>query len=79
MYDSRDASGEPTLDDLLAEPVVRLMMARDHVNAEQIRGIVDSARLWAFAPQRGRDRSGRGRIPPRPPGRRLSRRIVATP
>lgn len=44
---------EPTLDDVLSDPVVRALMARDRVDAEDLRGLL----------QRLRDRHAR-----RPPG-----------
>lgn len=33
--------GEPTLDELLAEPIVRLVMKRDGVNEADMRGQID--------------------------------------
>ena len=33
--------GEPTLDELLAEPIVRLVMQRDGVNETEMRGQSD--------------------------------------
>lgn len=43
MYDSESVAGEPTLDDLLLEPIVGLMMRRDNVHAEEIRTIAEHA------------------------------------
>lgn len=35
---------EPTLDELLEEPIVRLVMARDGVNADDVRLVMERAR-----------------------------------
>lgn len=40
---------DPTIDELLSEPIIRKLMARDGVRAEEIRSLLDEAR-------------GRGRI-----------------
>jgi hypothetical protein len=36
-----DLVGEPTLDELLAEPIVQLIMKRDGVNERDMRGVID--------------------------------------
>lgn len=38
------ALGEPTLDDLLAEPIVQLFMERDHVSDAEMRLQLDRLR-----------------------------------
>jgi hypothetical protein len=38
------AYGEPTLDEIVAEPIVRLLMARDGVDEETVRRIAAEAR-----------------------------------
>jgi hypothetical protein len=42
-YNTSEAEllGEPTLDELLAEPIVRLVMKRDGVNETDMRGQID--------------------------------------
>lgn len=42
-YNTAEAEiyGEPTLDELLAEPIVRLVMKRDGVNEADMRGQFD--------------------------------------
>mgnify|MGYP003388091573 CR=1 FL=1 len=42
-YHTTDAEllGEPTLDELLAEPIVRLIMKRDGVDETDMRGQID--------------------------------------
>ena len=35
---------EPTLDDLLADPILDLLLARDRVNREELLAVVESAR-----------------------------------
>ncbi|HKX08604.1 MAG TPA: hypothetical protein VJN67_10445 [Stellaceae bacterium] len=41
MRDPDDAlESEPTLDDVLAEPMVRAVMSRDRVEAEDLRGLL---------------------------------------
>ncbi|WP_159107131.1 hypothetical protein [Azospirillum sp. B4] len=40
MPQTRTESGEATLDDILAEPIVRLLMARDRVTEGEIRALV---------------------------------------
>jgi len=48
-------TGEPTLDDVLSDPVVRTMMARDRVDAEELRGFLhDMRRAREMAAQRAR-------------------------
>jgi hypothetical protein len=37
-------TGEPTLDDVLSDPVVHAMMARDHVDAEGLRDFLNDIR-----------------------------------
>lgn len=61
MYDNEDVSGEPTLDDLLVEPIIRLVMARDHVHADEIRTMADVAKSRGNQSTRwssGKDESG---------------------
>lgn len=38
---------DPTLDELLDEPIVRMMMASDRVSAREIRRLMDEARRRA--------------------------------
>ena len=33
--------GEPTLEEILAEPIIRLIMKRDGVNETEMRGAID--------------------------------------
>jgi hypothetical protein len=35
---------DPTLEDLLAEPIVRMLMASDRVSAHEVRRLMDEAR-----------------------------------
>ncbi len=35
--------GEPTLDEMLADPIVRMVMARDGVSDETVRGVFEEA------------------------------------
>ena len=53
---------EPTLDDLLAEPIVRLLMQRDGVDEAELRALVDRVRrrvdLQWLAPSRRRSSTG---------------------
>ena len=45
MRDPDDAlESEPTLDDVLADPLVRAVMSRDRVEAEDLRGLLQRAR-----------------------------------
>lgn len=45
MRDPDDAlEFEPTLDDVLAEPMVRAVMSRDRVEAEDLRGLLQRVR-----------------------------------
>ena len=44
-------SGEPTLDEMLADPIVRLLMACDGLSEESVRGAI------ALAAERQRTRS----------------------
>ena len=45
MRDPDDAlESEPTLDDVLAEPMVRAVMSRDRVEAEDLRGLLQRVR-----------------------------------
>ena len=46
---------EPTLDDLLADPILDLLLARDRVNREELLAVVESAR-------RGLARAARDRL-----------------
>lgn len=47
-YHTADAElhGEPTLDELLAEPIVRLIMKRDGVNETDMRGQIDRVQRY---------------------------------
>ena len=51
---------EPTLDEVVHEPVIRLMMERDHVAEEALLRIINIARQhlcgWADGSRRGRAR-----------------------
>jgi hypothetical protein len=51
---------EPTLDEVIHEPVIRLMMERDHVAEEALLRIINIARQhlggWADGSRRGRAR-----------------------
>ena len=45
MRDPDDAlESEPTLDDVLADPVVRAVMSRDRVEAQDLRGLLQRVR-----------------------------------
>lgn len=45
MRDPDDAlESEPTLDDVLADPLVRAVMSRDRVEAEDLRGLLQRVR-----------------------------------
>ena len=52
---------EPPLDEVIHEPVIRLMMERDHVAEEALLRIINIARQhlggWADGSRRGRARS----------------------
>jgi hypothetical protein len=39
------AVAEPTLDELLEEPIIRLVMAADGVSADDLRDLVDAIKL----------------------------------
>jgi hypothetical protein len=41
IYPDTDLLGEPTLEEMLAEPIVRLIMKRDGVNETDMRGEMD--------------------------------------
>jgi len=41
IYPDTDLLGEPTLDEILAEPIIRLIMSRDGVNENDMRGAID--------------------------------------
>jgi len=41
IYPDTDLLGEPSLDEMLAEPIVRLIMQRDGVNETDMRGEMD--------------------------------------
>ena len=50
---------EPTLDELLSEPAVRLVMARDRVNEREVRGIAVETRERAERYRRDHERTAR--------------------
>lgn len=39
-----DLTGEPTLEEILAEPIIRLIMKRDGVDESSMRGQIDLVR-----------------------------------
>jgi hypothetical protein len=41
IYPDTDLLGEPTLEEILAEPIIRLIMSRDGVNETDMRGAID--------------------------------------
>ncbi len=41
IYPDTDLLGEPTLEEMLAEPIVRLIMQRDGVKESEMRGQID--------------------------------------
>ena len=45
---------EPTLDDLLADPILDLLLARDGVSREELLAVVEQARLALAAAARNR-------------------------
>jgi hypothetical protein len=45
MWCYRQSGTEPTLDEVMHEPVIRLMMERDHVTEEALVRIINIARL----------------------------------
>lgn len=40
-YTDPDLLGEPTLEELLAEPIIQLFMKRDGVHEDEMRGQID--------------------------------------
>jgi hypothetical protein len=44
IYPDTDLLGEPTLEELFAEPIVRLIMQRDGVEDADLRGQIDRVR-----------------------------------
>ncbi len=45
---------DPTLDELLDEPIVRMLMASDRVNARDVRRLMDEAKrraAWTYPPR----------------------------
>jgi hypothetical protein len=43
IHPDTDLLGEPTLDEMLAEPIIRLIMQRDGVNEHDMRSEIDRA------------------------------------
>jgi hypothetical protein len=43
-YPDSDLTGEPTLDEMFADPLVRLVMKRDGVEEGEMRGTLDRIR-----------------------------------
>lgn len=43
--------GEPTLDELLAEPIVRLIMSRDGVEERDMRGAIERVKQAYHTPE----------------------------
>ena len=41
IYADADIVGEPTLDEILAEPIIQLIMKRDGVDERDMRGQID--------------------------------------
>lgn len=41
IYPDTDLLGEPTLDEMFAEPIIRLIMQRDGVNDVDLRGAME--------------------------------------
>ena len=60
MWRYGQSGTEPTLDEVIHEPVIRLMMERDHVTEEALLRIINIARQhlggWADGSRRGRIR-----------------------
>ncbi len=44
MYPDTDLLGEPSLEELFAEPIVRLIMKRDGVEDKELRGQMERVR-----------------------------------
>ena len=55
---------ELTLDELLAEPVVRLLLARDGVGEDDVRGLAQGVRETLAHNHRDRHENGRSEISP---------------
>jgi hypothetical protein len=59
MWCFRQSGTEPTLDEVMHEPVIRLMMERDHVTEEALVRIIDIARQHLGRPhEQQRRRAG---------------------
>lgn len=43
-YPDTDLTGEPSLDELFSDPIVRLVMKRDGVEERDMRGVLDTIR-----------------------------------
>jgi hypothetical protein len=60
MWRYEQSGPEPTLDEVIHEPVIRLMMERDNVTEEALLRIINLARQhlggWADGSRRGRAR-----------------------
>jgi hypothetical protein len=60
MWRYGQSGTEPTLDEVIHEPVIRLMMERDHVTEEVLLCIINIARQhldgWADGSRQGRAR-----------------------
>jgi hypothetical protein len=50
-YHESDLMGEPTLDEMLADPIVQLIMHRDGLEAQDMRGTLDRIQMQ-YAAQR---------------------------
>jgi len=43
-YSDTSRTGEPSLDEMLADPIIKLIMKRDGVNDQDMRGHIDRIR-----------------------------------
>ena len=51
VYCDTSRAGEPSLDEMLADPIIKLIMQRDGVNDDDMRGQIDRIRSrYAFHP-----------------------------
>lgn len=55
-YKTFNMAGEPALADVFADPIVRLVMARDGLDPEEVRRFVRRPSGPLPAPRRGKDR-----------------------
>jgi hypothetical protein len=44
VYSDTSRTGEPSLDEMLADPIIKLIMHRDGVNDDDMRGQIDRIR-----------------------------------